>query len=1010
MSVEQLTTGPLPEDPTPVTTPVRGREAELAFAATRLDALARGEGGIVRVEGPAGIGKSRILRDIAASSRQRGIRVFEGAADPDRQFVPLGPLLDGLFSGEDALADAARVRDLAATPGQRFWLLQELGDRLREAARAAPLLILLDDLQWCDDLTLLTFHTVAPGLASHPILWLVAAGGGVLPAVRTTLDRIRRAGAHELTLGPLRDPAVARITEDVLGAAPDADLLRAVRRVEGVPQLLVELLDALREGERVTIENGTVGLTAGPLPVPPLPSVGRRVGRLSDAARALVETAAAVGSPLSVGELARLLDRSPAALITALREALDSDLLVERADRLEFRHQLVGEAVAAGLPHALRHTLRHHAAALSPEAPTARATRPGPPAAPADRPEAPSAPSALPQALTAPADRSQAGEPDSGGRAAAGEALSGDRSAVADDAGAGAPAGTGDARAGDGAETVRLRAAAAELSATAPGSAAELSLAALRLTARDAPERPEIIAETIPLLWQSGQAARARRLGHSGLAAGGLRPGTEARIRLGLARLSSQFDFSDAVRQARAGAELPGIPAPTRARLLALLCLGLAMAGEDRAAEEALAEAREASGTAGDRTAEATLMVVESAVRFARLDWSGAFRQADAAAALAASLGIVHSVWAPEALWHGFLLSVSGRSAEALALAETGVRTARDQGRPAVTRMWLMNRARALLDAGRLTEARADAEAATALTDELGHGNFADVTLLYTLMRVALHTGDRRAARGYAAQARRMRDDSAPRVRTVGSWMLALLADAEGLPDRALSELDEVTAALAEEPAFPAGPVDPADAPVLVRMALRAGAHDRAAPAVRAAERRAVRNPGFTILAATAAHARGLLDNDLAHLLRAVTLYEDCPRPLARASALEDAGRKFAVTRKSEALPYLEKALALYARAGAERDVARVRRRLRASGVRRRPSKAGHDERWPELTASELRVTRLVAQGLTNAQVAAHLSLSPHTVGSHLRRAFTKLDLTSRVELARLTESRDNGE
>ncbi|WP_413816026.1 response regulator transcription factor [Kitasatospora purpeofusca] len=200
------------------------------------------------------------------------------------------------------------------------------------------------------------------------------------------------------------------------------------------------------------------------------------------------------------------------------------------------------------------------------------------------------------------------------------------------------------------------------------------------------------------------------------------------------------------------------------------------------------------------------------------------------------------------------------------------------------------------------------------------------------------------------------------------------------------------------------------DTPALVRTALRAGVAERAAPAVEVAERRAARNPDFAVLAASAAHARGLLDNDLAHLLRAVRLFEGCSRPIARASALEDVGRKLATTRGPEAVPYLEQALALYGRSGAERHVARVRRRLRAAGVRRRPAPAGTAGEWPELTASELRVVRLVAQGLTNARVAAELSLSPHTVGSHLRRAYTKLDLGSRAELARLVERRDSGE
>ncbi|MFG3189657.1 helix-turn-helix transcriptional regulator [Streptomyces omiyaensis] len=943
MSVNRVTTRTVPEEFDGVRTPLRGRDAELAFVEERLDALGRGEGGIVRVEGPAGIGRSRILAEAAAAARRRGTRVFEGAADPGEQFAPLGPLLEGVLSGEEPLSGAQRLRDLATTPGQRFWLLQELGDRLREAARNGPLLVVLDDLQWCDDLTLLTFHTLAAGLSSHPILWLVAVHAGSVPSgVRTTLDRIRQAGAHELVLEALEDRAIARITEDVLGAPPDPDVLRLAHRAEGVPQLLVELLGPVRE-EAVTIENGMAGLPAGPPAPRQLPSVARRLDQLSDEARELVRTAAAVGGTVTVALLAELLGRSSAALITAVRESLDADLLAESGDRLAFRHDLIREAVEAGLPLPLRQALHRQAAGLPPG--------------------------------RAPADAAEAERP--------------------------AP--------GDAAEADRLRAEAAELAATAPGPAAERSLKALELTTADAPERPRIIAETIPLLWQTDRAAQARELGTSALAAGGLGPEDEARIRLALARLAVPFDFSEAVRQARAGAALPGIPATAKGRLLAVLAVGLSMSGEHAAAEQVAAEAWETAATAGDRTAEATLTTVRSAVSFHRMDLTEAFRQAERSAALADALGVTTSLWVPEALWHALLSNTTGRTAEALAVTEEGIRITGEQGRTAATRMWLMTRSRVLLEAGRLADARADCEAASA-PDDPGPGNLADVTLRYVMLRVAFHTGDRRTAQAYAAEARRMRSDGAPVVRHFGSWMLALMADFEGRPDRAMAELDGVMTSPAEDRPAYAGLIDPADAPVLVRLALRAGALERAAQAVAQAERRAALNPDLTFLAATAAHARGLLDNDLAPLVRAVRLYEDCPRELARASALEDAGRKLAATRKPEAVPYFETALALYARAGAERDVARARRRLRAAGVRKRPSSARLDGAWPELTPAEARVVRLVARGLTNQQVAEQLSLSPHTVSSHLRRAFTKLDVTSRAELTRLVKHRDSGE
>lgn len=259
----------------------------------------------------------------------------------------------------------------------------------------------------------------------------------------------------------------------------------------------------------------------------------------------------------------------------------------------------------------------------------------------------------------------------------------------------------------------------------------------------------------------------------------------------------------------------------------------------------------------GDRSAEATLTTVRSAVSFHRMDLTEAFRQAERAAALADALGVSTSLWVPEALWHALLSNTTGRTAQALAAAEDGIRITREQGRTAATRMWLMTRSRILLEVGRLADARADAEAAAETTGDLGPGNLADVTLRYVMMRVALHTNDQQTARAYAAEARRMRSDGAPVVRHFGSWMLALMADFEGRPARAMAELDEVmTSPAADRPAY-AGLVDPADAPVLVRLALRAGAHERAAQAVALAERRAALNPDLTFLAATAAHARG---------------------------------------------------------------------------------------------------------------------------------------------------------
>src|SRR6185436_18661679 len=108
------------------------------------------------------------------------------------------------------------------------------------------------------------------------------------------------------------------------------------------------------------------------------------------------------------------------------------------------------------------------------------------------------------------------------------------------------------------------------------------------------------------------------------------------------------------------------------------------------------------------------------------------------------------------------------------------------------------------------------------------------------------------------------------------------------------------------------------------------------------------------------------------------------------------------------AIEALDAALVLYTEAGATWDAGRVRSRLRDHGVRRRIVTRDRAETgWAAMTDSELAVARRVAQGLTNREVAEQLFVSPHTVSSHLRSIFAKLDITSRLALTRIADEHD---
>jgi DNA-binding CsgD family transcriptional regulator len=199
------------------------------------------------------------------------------------------------------------------------------------------------------------------------------------------------------------------------------------------------------------------------------------------------------------------------------------------------------------------------------------------------------------------------------------------------------------------------------------------------------------------------------------------------------------------------------------------------------------------------------------------------------------------------------------------------------------------------------------------------------------------------------------------------------------------------------------GSADPQAAVLLVRGALAGGDHGRAAWLARSTQGLAEARPGDNDLAAAAAHARGLLDRDSATLDLAASTYS---APLARARATEDAGLAWAARgNQRNAVDRLRQAYALYEQLGISEGMARVRSQLRAAGVRLHHWKRADRPAfgWASLTDTEHRIADLVARGLSNREVAGQMFLSTHTVAFHLRHIYWKLDVTSRVQLARLS-------
>jgi hypothetical protein len=906
--------------------PLRGRTAERDLLRSRMAAAARdGRGSVVVLSGAAGSGKSRLLHEARVVARNAGARLVSVAGDPDARVIPHGPLLDAVQGGPRPLVSPAVLEDLPRGPEQGFWLRRELRAHLEQAALRAPVLVCVDDLQWCDPATLRLVRALPADLSTDAVVWVVALRPEPEPAVRATVRALAEAGADVLELPPLDEPAVAEIVADVLGAAPDERILASAARAGGVPLLLVELLRGLRDEHLVRVDGGAAQLVADELPARLRDAVSRRTERLSVTARELLQVGAVLGRRFPPDLLAAVLGRPAPALLGPVQELIDGGLLDDDGEQLAFRHDLIREDRRG------RHAGRRHARAAP-----ARRGRPAWPRAP-------------------PPCRSRRCSPSRPGT-------------------------------GDGQAVATLRAAAGRAGTVVVTGGGRLQRPGPR-AAPPGLRRPRgATAETIMLLWQCGRPADAEALASDGarrvrsrptpLAGGphpphprGLQPSGTPRPR--------------AVRQCETALALPGLPAELRLPLLAVLAENHGLTGEADAADAVLEPVRDLLRTSPDPAVTAALARTESYVAFHRDRWDRAFARYGGPG----EEGGAVDDHAPTGIWPAAMWTAVGQPVRALAFLDRWTALARTRGwHGYVLLLTGMLRARVLLDAGRLADAHAEAAAILEQEDDGLTGGVMDTLVVHTLVRTALHTGRTDVLRAQRDRVRRMTLDPTGQIRRNGLWLTALLADAAGDAAAAMAATAEAVATFDRPCTSLAGLPDVTDEVVLTRMALRAGDRDVASRAVGVAERRAAANPGHPVATAAARLARGLLDGDEASVRAAVLLLEDTERPLVRAAALEDLAAVVAPDRPREAVALLDEALGLHLRSGAEHDGGAGPQPAARPG--RPPPPRGPVPRGgagPDRTAgrgrahrAEREVVRLVAAGGTNRRVAEQLFLSPH--------------------------------
>jgi len=548
---------------------------------------------------------------------------------------------------------------------------------------------------------------------------------------------------------------------------------------------------------------------------------------------------------------------------------------------------------------------------------------------------------------------------------------------------------------GDRASLAGLDQAAAQTLRSAPQVAADLALRALELTPTADPDALSRAVAAAEALTAAGRLDPAARIAHD-LLAKPLPPAAEDRLRCALSSvLGARGQARAAADQAQLVLARPQLPDDLRDQALAAHLQALAGRRDELAGQAA--DTILAAPDQHDSHAAVAALLARAAI-----SWDSG--------QISEGLELLR-----DAARHGTAISADARHPQpllALAAALVDLRQVEEadlilaadhparHGIPAQAARSLL-RARIHLAAGRLADAAEDGQAALAIARDLGaHGYTATVHSVLSV--IALRRGDIAAAAQHTASRPATNPQFADLyARPETTLAEAQITEARDGPAAALGRLRQFRADLEARPGLLLG--DPALAAWLARTALAAGEGELAARAARTAQDLADTHPGFPALAAAAAHSGGLVRRDPARLAQAATQHPD---PWARASAAEDLGVLHGSQGdRDQAICHLKDALGGYRQVGADRDQARIRRRLRRLGIRRRhwstPS-ARPVAGWDSLTDTEQAVAGLVAQGLNNNQVAARMYISTHTVAHHLRQAFRKLSIASRVELTRI--------
>ncbi|WP_431914513.1 BTAD domain-containing putative transcriptional regulator [Nonomuraea jabiensis] len=345
-----------------------GRGAELGVLRQAIEAALTGRSALAIVEGEPGVGKTRLLQETAAEASRLGpfvvwVSCLEGAGTP-----PMWPWEQALRPILDSLPAPLREKwlasdlgglleprdDSAAVPavpdsGAQFRLLEQVVTVVGQASAQRPTLLILDDLQWADAVSLQLFGHLAARLPARTVI--IGALRDRAPVPGSDLSRVLAAASRlpdhrRIRLGPLGLTEVTELIRREIGRDPGADVARGIHtRTAGNPFFVRELSRLLSDGG--SLRDGEAAVPAG-VPATVRDVVRDRMAGLHDSARDLLQVAALIGRDVDLALLAAAGGVDVADCLERLEPLQALGLLEttpESPHTLRFAHDLVRESV-----------------------------------------------------------------------------------------------------------------------------------------------------------------------------------------------------------------------------------------------------------------------------------------------------------------------------------------------------------------------------------------------------------------------------------------------------------------------------------------------------------------------------------------------------------------------------------------------------------------------------------------------------------------------------------------